>query len=101
MNISFSVLSPPVIGQASQTPSLRPGAESQSWLVLQAAGGFIFPATHAIGLHLIGEFGGMCEARVTSVGSGDTPSAATPSLYSAQYCRFLPGLNTSGGSKVF
>ena len=50
MNISFSVLSPPVIGHASQTPSPRPGAESQSRSVVQEAGGFILPATHAIAL---------------------------------------------------
>ena len=51
--------------------------------VLQAAGGFIFPATHATGVQWIGELGGMCDARVTRFGSGD-PSAATPLLYRAQ-----------------
>ena len=79
MNISFSVLSPPVIGQASHTPSLAPGAESQSRSRRHAAGGFIFPATHAIGVQWIGEFGGMCDARVTRLGSGD-PSTVTPLL---------------------
>ena len=90
MNISFSVLSPPTIGQASHTPSFLPDTESQSRSVVHAAGGFILPATHAQGCAVvaggqwIGEFGGMCDARVTSVGSGDEPSPATPLLYSAQ-----------------
>ena len=105
MNISFSVLSPPTIGQASHTPSFFPDAVSQSLLVTQEAGGFILPATHAQGCAVvaggqwIGEFGGMCDARVTSVGSGDEPSPATPLLYSAQKRSLSPALKASGGSK--
>src|SRR5436309_14543512 len=96
MNISFSVLSPPVIGQASHTPLFAPGTESQSRSVLQLAGGFIFPATHFTGLQKEhdGAFGGTCDARVTRVRSGDTPSAASPLLYTAQQWRSSPACTT-------
>src|SRR2546425_5006227 len=102
MNISFSVLSPPRIGQASHTPSFTPDLESQSGSVVQVAGGFIFPATHFTGVQCenAGALGGTCEARVTRVASGD-PSAVTPLLNSAQKCSLSPGLKTSGGAECF
>ena len=84
MNISFSVLSPPVMRQASQEPSFAPGAESQvrsSPTPLQAAP--IRPETQAIGLQprmsSRRSGAGMREARVTVSGSGE-PSGATPLL---------------------
>ena len=99
MNISFSVLSPPTIWHASQMPSRALGPVSQPRSVLQLAGGFIFPATHCSGVQCEkdGALGGTCEARVTSVGSGD-PSDVTPLLYGAQKCSLSPALNTRGGS---
>jgi hypothetical protein len=81
MNISFSVLSPPVIEQASHDPSRAPGDESQR-RSSPVQGAPTFPATHAMGWHWK-PCGGTCEARVTVVGSGE-PSAATPLLYSDQ-----------------
>ena len=79
MNISFSVLSPPVIGHASHSPSPAPGDESQvasSSAPLHAAP--TRPAVHATGLHVPPT----CPAavtltrdrRVTCDGSGTSPS---------------------------
>ena len=81
-NISFSVVGPPVIGQASQKPSPAPGLESQdapSLSPLQAAP--VLPETHATGVHVVRS--GKREYRVTASGSGE-PSGATPLLYTAQ-----------------
>src|SRR5262249_45580992 len=88
MNISFSVLSPPVIGQASQSPSPAPGVESH--VALSAAplhAARTLPATHATGLHLMGEVGGMRDRRVTASGFGE-PSSFMPLLNTPQYCSF-------------
>ena len=86
MNISFSVLSPPLIAQASHKPSFALGAESQVWLS---------PTPYARGADLAGgargrrarrrirALAGMRESRVTASGSGE-PSGATPLLYSEQ-----------------
>src|SRR4030095_12874752 len=66
-NISFSVLSPPVMLQASQNPSPDPDDESQSAFVVQDAP--ILPATQATGVHLpmyCCATGGTREARVTA-----------------------------------
>jgi len=83
MNISFSVLSPPVMGHASHEPSFAPGAESQlRSSALPAHGAPTFPAVHAVGVQWK-PCGGTWDARVTTVGSGD-PSVATPLLYNDQ-----------------
>src|SRR5689334_2272295 len=87
-NISFCVLSPPVIGQASQSPSPAPGDESQlasSSAPLHAAP--TLPATQPTGLHVPPTvpwaLGGMRDRRVTSSTSGE-PSGLTPLLYVPQ-----------------
>src|SRR5581483_5926020 len=75
-NISFSVVTPAVIGHASHTPSPAPGDESQlapSAAPLHAAP--TFPATHATGLHVVRS--GIVERRVTSRRSGE-PSSLSP-----------------------
>src|SRR5262245_6772126 len=83
-NISFSVLSPPVMWQASQTPSPDPDDESQSALPVHGAA--ILPATQATGVHLPMDCcatGGTREARVTVSTLGES-SAFRPLLYVAQ-----------------
>ena len=81
------MLSPPVMRQASQSPSPAPGDESQvasSSAPSHAAP--IFPATHAIGLQrpiVYDALTGTRDARVTNSGSGE-PSGLTPLLYSEQ-----------------
>jgi hypothetical protein len=83
-NISFSVVGPPVMGQASQRPSPAPGLESQDAPSSDPLHGApTLPATHATGVHDVRS--GMREALVTLSGSGD-PSGATPLLYTAQAC---------------
>ncbi len=83
MNISFSVLSPPVMGHASHEPSPALGDEShRRSSPTPEQGTPTFPETHAVGVQW-NPCGGTCDARVTVVGSGE-PSAVTPLLYSEQ-----------------
>jgi hypothetical protein len=84
MNISFSVLSPPLIRHASHSPSFAPDAESQVRSSPTPLHGVpTLPAAHATGVHRLMALCGVFERRVTVSGSGD-PSAATPLLYSEQ-----------------
>src|SRR4029453_5518177 len=81
-NISFSVLSPPVMLQASQKPSPAPGDESQAASSSAPLHGApILPATQATGLHfpMNSALAGTREARVTCSMFGE-PSSLTPLL---------------------
>ena len=84
MNISFSVLSPPVIRHASHTPSPAPGEESHVALSLEPLHAApTFPATHATGeqtpMPASYALSGTFDARVTVSGLGE-PSSAWPLL---------------------
>ena len=102
MNISFSVLSPPVMRQASQSPSPAPGDESQlasSSTPAQAAP--MLPAEHAIGLQrptVCEALTGTREARVTVSGFGE-PSSLTPLLYSEHAELRAPARSQARGGK--
>src|SRR5215470_8791267 len=79
-NISFSVLSPPVIAHASHQPSPAPGVESQS--VSWVHGSATLPSTHATGVHLpiyCCALSGTRDARVTRLTFG-SPSIPSPLL---------------------
>src|SRR6185369_1126704 len=107
MNISFWVLSPPVIRHASQKPSFAFKLESQvrsSPTPLHAAP--TLPDTQAIGLHrpiVPWALVGTSEARVTRSTSG-VPSSFTPLLYKEQKwsvrCAGSAESKASGGSYV-
>lgn len=80
-NISFSVVAPAVIGQASHQPSPAPGVESQlASSPVPVHGSPTRPSTHATGRHVVRS--GIVERRVTRRRS-KPPSGSTPLLKSA------------------